>query len=144
MLSVKIEFCPLDWYSSSLATIVLYKRMYICKMLPSNRQKLKKKKMRFTWNKFCIAWGILTSPKDVIRFVMQSQFSVKFMSLNKGVKLKFHALLAKTSKNSQIFKKTSILPVNPCSGTPKNSTILFSILNQEKSRNSRILSRKMK
>ena len=44
------------------------------------------------------------------------------MSLNKGVKLKFHALLAKTSKNLQIFKNTSILPVNPCSGTPKNST----------------------
>ena len=44
MLSVKIEFCPLDWYSSSPTAIVLYKRMYICKMLPSNRQKLKKRK----------------------------------------------------------------------------------------------------
>ena len=31
MLSVKIEFCPLDWYSSSPTAIVLYKRMYcIC------------------------------------------------------------------------------------------------------------------
>ena len=29
MLSVKIEFCPLDWYSSSPIAIVLYKRM-IC------------------------------------------------------------------------------------------------------------------
>ena len=44
MLSVKIEFCPVDWYSSSLTAIVLYKRMYICKMFPSNRQKLKKRK----------------------------------------------------------------------------------------------------
>ena len=44
MLSVKIEFCPLDWYSNSSTAIVLYKRMYMCKMLPSNRQKLKTKK----------------------------------------------------------------------------------------------------
>ena len=44
MLSVKIEFCPLDWYSSSPTAIVLYKRMYMCKMLPSNCQKLKKRK----------------------------------------------------------------------------------------------------
>ena len=44
MLSVKIEFCPLDWYSSSPTAIVLYKRMYMSKMLPSNRQKLKKRK----------------------------------------------------------------------------------------------------
>ena len=41
MLSVKIEFCPLD--SSSPTAIVLYKRMYMCKMFPSNCQK----KMRF-------------------------------------------------------------------------------------------------
>ena len=46
MLSVKIEFCPLDWYSSSPTANVLYKRMYMCKMFPNNRQKLKK--MRFT------------------------------------------------------------------------------------------------
>ena len=44
MLSVKIEFCPLDWYSSSATAIVLYKRMYMCKIFPSNRQKLKKRK----------------------------------------------------------------------------------------------------
>ena len=44
MLSVKIEFCPLDWYSSSPTTIVLYERMYMCKMFPSNLQKLKKRK----------------------------------------------------------------------------------------------------
>ena len=43
MLSVKIEFCPLDWYSSSPTAIVLYKRMYMCKMLPSNRQNSSKK-----------------------------------------------------------------------------------------------------
>ena len=44
MLCVKIEFCPLDWYSSSPTAIVLYKRMYMCKMLPSNGQKLEKRK----------------------------------------------------------------------------------------------------
>ena len=43
MLIVKIEFCPLDWYSSSPTAIVLRKILYICKMFPSNRQKLKKK-----------------------------------------------------------------------------------------------------
>ena len=44
MLSVKIEFCPLDWYSSSPTVTVLYKSMYMymCKMFPSNRQKLEK------------------------------------------------------------------------------------------------------
>ena len=42
MLSVKIEFYPLDWYSSSPTAIVLYKKMCICKTFPSNRQKLKK------------------------------------------------------------------------------------------------------
>ena len=44
MLSVKIEFCPLDWYSSSPTAIVLYKKMYMCKMIPSNCQNLKKRK----------------------------------------------------------------------------------------------------
>ena len=44
MFSVKIEFCPFDWYSSSPTAIFLYKRMYMCKMFPSNHQKLKKRK----------------------------------------------------------------------------------------------------
>ena len=44
MLSVKIEFCPLDWYSSSPTAIFLYKRMYMLKIFSSNRQKLKKRK----------------------------------------------------------------------------------------------------
>ena len=44
MLIVNIEFCPLDWYSSSPTAIILYKRIYMCKMLPSNPQKLKKRK----------------------------------------------------------------------------------------------------
>ena len=42
MLSVKIEFCPLDWYSSSPTAIVLCKILYMCKMFSSNRQKKKK------------------------------------------------------------------------------------------------------
>ena len=44
MLSVKIEFCALNCYSSSPTAIVLYNRMYMCKIFPSNRQKLKKRK----------------------------------------------------------------------------------------------------
>ena len=44
MISIKIEFCPLDWYSSNPIAIVLYKRMYMSKIFPSNRQKLKKRK----------------------------------------------------------------------------------------------------
>ena len=44
MFTVKIEFCPLDWYSSSLTAIALYKIMDMCKMFPSNRQKLKNRK----------------------------------------------------------------------------------------------------
>ena len=44
MLIVKIEFCPLDWYLSSPTAIVLRKILYMCKMFPSNRQKLKKRK----------------------------------------------------------------------------------------------------
>ena len=28
MLSVKIEFCPLDWYSNNSTAIVLYNKMY--------------------------------------------------------------------------------------------------------------------
>ena len=44
MLIVKIKFCSLDWYSSSPIAIVLCKILYMCKMFPSNRQKLKKRK----------------------------------------------------------------------------------------------------
>ena len=44
MFIVKIEFCPLNWYSSSPTAIVLYEKMYMCKMFSSNRQKLKKRK----------------------------------------------------------------------------------------------------
>ena len=44
MHRVKIEFYPLDWYSSNPTTIVLYNKMYMCKVFPSNRKKLKKRK----------------------------------------------------------------------------------------------------
>ena len=44
MHSVKIEFCPLDWYSSSPTTIALHNKMYMCKVFPSNCKKLKKRK----------------------------------------------------------------------------------------------------
>ena len=56
MLIVKIEFCPLDWYSSNPTAIVLCKILYMCKMFSNNRQKLKKRK--------CDLYEILrTSPK---------------------------------------------------------------------------------
>ena len=74
--------------------------MYMCKMLLSNRQKLKTRK--------CDLHEISSASRKAFRrrgFVTQSQFLVKFMSFNKGVKLKFHAPLAKTSKNSQILLK---------------------------------------
>ena len=44
MLIVKIEFFPLDCYSNSPTVIVFCKILYMCKMFPSNRQKLKKRK----------------------------------------------------------------------------------------------------
>ena len=44
MHTVKIEFCPLYWYSSSPTAMVLYNRMYMCKVFSSNHQKLKKRK----------------------------------------------------------------------------------------------------
>ena len=47
MLSIKIEFYPLDWYSSNSTAIVLYNKMYMCKVFSSNCQNLKRK-MRFT------------------------------------------------------------------------------------------------
>ena len=47
MLSVKIEFCPLDWYSSSPTTIALYKRIYMCQNAFKQSPKAQKKKMRF-------------------------------------------------------------------------------------------------
>ena len=42
---------------------------------------------------------------DVIPFVTQNQFLVKFISLNKSVKLKFHAVLAKKAKTHKFAKK---------------------------------------
>ena len=45
MFSVKIEFCSLDCYSSSPTAIVLYKRMYMCKVFSSNFQKLETENM---------------------------------------------------------------------------------------------------
>ena len=44
MISVKIEFCPLNWYSSSPTAILLYNRLYMCKVFLNNRQNLKNRK----------------------------------------------------------------------------------------------------
>ena len=42
MLSVKIEFCLLDWYSSSPTAIVLYNRMFMCKCFQAIAKNSKK------------------------------------------------------------------------------------------------------
>ena len=95
--------------------------MYMYKVFPSNCQKLKKK-----GNK-CEISSARCRHIDVWQMTScKINKWVKFMSFNKSVKLKFHALLAKTNKNLQICCKTSALLVNPCSGPPKNNTILFS------------------
>ena len=79
-------------------------------MFPSNCQKPKKRK--FVLHEISSA-----SPEAFRRrqrrnsLCTQSQFLVKFMSLSKGVKLKFHALLAKTIKNHKFAKKCLLYPL---------------------------------
>ena len=51
MLSVKIEFCPLNWYSSSPTAIVLYKNLTVhvyVQSVSKQSSKAQKKKMHFT------------------------------------------------------------------------------------------------
>ena len=73
MISVKIEFCPLDWYSSSPTAILLYNRMYMCKVFLSNRQKLKNSKCYLHEVSFALPQAYRRLANDVIRFVTQSQ-----------------------------------------------------------------------
>ena len=42
MLSVKIKFCPLDWYSSSPTAIILYKRCICVKCFQAIAKSSKK------------------------------------------------------------------------------------------------------
>ena len=42
MLIVEIEFCPLDWYSSSPTSIVLCKILYMCKSFQAIAKSSKK------------------------------------------------------------------------------------------------------
>ena len=73
MLSLKIEFCPLDWYSSSPAAIVLYKnRMYMGKVFSSNRQKLHNRKCDLH-EVSSAAPQAYRRLNDIICFVTQSQ-----------------------------------------------------------------------
>ena len=74
----------------------------MCKVFPSNRQKLKKRKCTLHEISSASPKAYRRRGNDVIRLVTQNQFLVNFMSLNKSMKLKFHALLEKTNKNSQI------------------------------------------
>ena len=76
--------------------------MYMCKVFLSNRQKLKNRKCYSHKVSSALLQAYRRIANDVIRFVTQANKLVKVMLLNKGVKLKFHALLAKTRKNSQI------------------------------------------
>ena len=73
MISVKIEICPLDWYSSSPTAILLYNRMYLCKVFLSNRQKLKNRKCYLHEVSSSLPQAYRRLVNDVIRFVMQSQ-----------------------------------------------------------------------
>ena len=73
MLSVKIEFCPLDWYSSSPTAILLCNRMYMCKVFLSNRQKLKNRKCYLHEVSSALPQTYRRLANDVIPFVRQSQ-----------------------------------------------------------------------
>ena len=68
MHSVKIEFCPLDWYSSSRTAIVLCNRMYMCKVL-----KLKNRKCDLHEVSSALPQAYRRLANGVIRFVTQSQ-----------------------------------------------------------------------
>ena len=49
MLSVKNEFCPLDWYSTSPTIIALYKKCTVYMQSVSKQSpKAQKKKLQFT------------------------------------------------------------------------------------------------
>ena len=73
MISLKIEFCPLDWYSSSPTAILLYNRMYMRKVFLSNHQKLKNKKFYLHKVSSALPQACRRLANDVIRFVTQSQ-----------------------------------------------------------------------
>ena len=64
MLSVKIEFCPLDWYSSSPTAILLYNRMYMCIL----SQKLKNRKCYLHEVSSALPRAYQRLANDVIRF----------------------------------------------------------------------------
>ena len=73
MISVKTEFCPLDCYSSSPTAILLYNRMYMCKVFSSNRQKLKNRKCYLHEVSFALPQAYRRLANDVIHFVTHSQ-----------------------------------------------------------------------
>ena len=73
MISVKIEFCPLDWYSSSSTAILLHNKMYMCKVFLSNRQKLKNRKCYSHEVSSALSQAYRRLANNVIRFVTQSQ-----------------------------------------------------------------------
>ena len=73
MISVTIEFCPLDWYSSSPTAILLYNRMYMCKVFLSNRQNLKNRKCYLHEVSSALPKAYQRLANDVIRFVTQSR-----------------------------------------------------------------------
>ena len=73
MVSVKIEFCPLDWYSRSPTAILLYNRMYRCKVFLNNRQTLKNRKCYLHKVNSALPQAYRGLANDIIRFVTQSQ-----------------------------------------------------------------------
>ena len=69
MRSVKIEFCSLDWYSSSPT----YNRMHMCKVFSSNRQKLNNRKYDVHEESSASPQAYRRLANDVIHCVTQSQ-----------------------------------------------------------------------
>ena len=73
MTSVKIKFCLLDWYLSNPTAILLWNRMYMCKVFLSNRQKLKNRKCDLHEISSALPQAYRRLANDLIRFVTQSQ-----------------------------------------------------------------------
>ena len=73
MHNVKIKFYPLDGFSSSPIAIVLYDRMCMCKVFPSNLQKLKRRKCDLHEVSSASPKAYRHLANNVMRFLTQSQ-----------------------------------------------------------------------
>ena len=87
----------------------------MCKLFPSNRQKLRKSDC--TRNKFFITSGMLmltlgkSTYGNSIRHAKAIIKLIKFMSLNKSMQLKFHSLLQQQAKRHKFTENCLIYPL---------------------------------